>query len=137
MIAISRCLPRLLACFALALPVAAFAQEVKALLQIGDRQKVVRKGETFAGVLLRSASGRGAVVVIDGEEFRLELNRSIAGNFSKPERSGARIFADDKGMYFVAGEINGQRTRFLVDTGASYVTLSGDKARRRQALAPD
>ena len=133
-----RCLLLLFASLALLSPATALAQDVKvlalftdkALLQVGDQQKVVSKGETFAGVLLRSASGRGAVVVIDDEEVRLGLNQSIAGNFSKPTRSAMRVYADAQGMYFVDGAINDQATRFLVDTGASFVTLSGDKARR-------
>lgn len=102
----------------------------KALLQVGDKQKIVVAGETFEGVLLKSASGRGAVVVMDGREVKLNLNQSIAGNFKKPERSTMRIYPDALGMYVVRGSINGQPTRFLVDTGATYVTLSGRKARQ-------
>ncbi len=101
----------------------------KALLQVGEQQKIVEKGETFEGVLLKSASGRGAVVIVNGEEKKLGLNQSIAGNFKKPERANLKIYPDSGGMYFVDGEINGQRTRFLVDTGATFVTLSGSKAR--------
>jgi aspartyl protease family protein len=101
----------------------------KALLQVGDKQKIVADGETFEGVYLKSASGRGAVVVIDGEEVELGLNRTIAGNFKKPDRSSLRIYPDSLGMYYIDGEINGEKTRFLVDTGATFVTLSGRKAR--------
>ena len=101
----------------------------KALLQIGDKQKIVKKGETFEGVLLESASGRGAVVVIDGNRMKLGLNQSIAGNFKKPDRSSMKIYADSLGMYYTKGTINGQATRFLVDTGATFVTMSGRKAR--------
>ncbi len=100
----------------------------KALLQVGEQRKIVSKGETFEGVLLQSASGRGAVVVVDGKQMKLGLNQSIAGNFKKPERNSLRIYPDKLGMYFVDGTINGEKTRFLVDTGATYVTLSGNKA---------
>lgn len=100
----------------------------KALLQVGEQKKIVSKGETFEGVLLQSASGRGAVVVVDGNELKLGLNQSIAGNFKKRERNSLRIYPDALGMYFVDGAINGEKTRFLVDTGATYVTLSGNKA---------
>lgn len=102
----------------------------KALLQVGNKQKIIKKGETFEGVLLQSASGRGAVVVIDGKSVKLGLNQSIAGNFKKRERSSLKIYPDSIGMYFVDGSINGQKTRFLVDTGATFVTLSGNKANR-------
>jgi aspartyl protease family protein len=101
----------------------------KALLQVGDKQKVVSAGETFEGVLLQSATGRGAVVVIDGETIKLGLNQAISGNFKKRERTRLKILADEGGMYYVTGTINGHSTNFLVDTGATYVTLSGSKAR--------
>ncbi len=101
----------------------------KALLQIDGEQKVVSKGETFAGVTLESASGRGAVVSIGGRRVKLGLNQSIAGNFRPPVRDGLKIYPDSLGMYFVRGEINGRAARFLVDTGATFVTLSGRTAR--------
>jgi aspartyl protease family protein len=100
----------------------------KALLEVGDRQKIVSKGETFEGVLLQSASGRGAVVVIVGETMSLRLNQRIAGNFKKRNRDTIKISPDAQGMYFARGAINGHSTNFLVDTGATNVTLSGDKA---------
>ena len=100
----------------------------KAMLQVNGKQKIVSQGETFEGVLLKSATGRGAVVVIDGKESELGLNQSIAGNYKKPERANLRIYPDNIGMYFVKGKINKQATDFLVDTGATFVTLSGKKA---------
>jgi aspartyl protease family protein len=125
--------------FLLAPAAAALAQSVdvkaialfanKALLQVGDKQKVVSAGETFEGVLLQSATGRGAVVVINGDTMHLKLNQAIAGNFKKPDQSKLRIPADAHGMYFVRGAINDTPTSFLVDTGATNVTISGNKAR--------
>jgi aspartyl protease family protein len=101
----------------------------KALLQVGEQQKIVKSGETFEGVMLQSASGRGAVVVIDGKTMALGLNQSISGNFKKPNRDKIRIVPDAQGMYFVNGKINGAPIGFLVDTGATYVTMSGRQAR--------
>jgi aspartyl protease family protein len=102
----------------------------KALLQVGEQQKIVTKGETFEGVLLESASGRGAVVVIDGKRQKLGLNQSIAGNFKKRDRARMKIYPDSLGMYYAKGKINGVAMRFLVDTGATFVTLSGNHAKR-------
>jgi aspartyl protease family protein len=101
----------------------------KAYLEIGGKQKIVNIGETFEGVMLKSASGRGAVVVIDGEIIKLQLNQSIGANYKKPDRDSMKIYPNSQGMYFVKGSINGQPTRFLVDTGATLVTMSGQKAR--------
>jgi aspartyl protease family protein len=41
-----------------------------------------------------------------------------------------KIYPDSLGMYYVKGKINGVATRFLVDTGATFVTLSGNHAKR-------
>ena len=101
----------------------------KALLQVGAQQKIVKSGETFEGVTLQSASGRGAVVVIDGQTMTLDLNQSIAGNFKKPSLDKVRIVPDAQGMYFVRGKINGRPIKFLVDTGATNVVMSGRQAR--------
>ena len=100
----------------------------KALLEVDGKQKIVSKGETFEGVLLQSATGRGAVVLIEGETMTLELNQAIAGNFKKRKSTSLRIAANAQGMYYTRGTINGHATSFLVDTGASHVTLSGNKA---------
>ena len=101
----------------------------KALLEVDGQQKVVSKGETFSGVFLKSASGRGAVVVIEDETMELELSQSIAGNFKKREKIRLRIVPDARGMYYTKGTINGKSTNFLVDTGATHVTMSGRKAK--------
>ncbi len=100
----------------------------KALLQIDSQQKLLAKGETFAGVTLISASGRGAVISIDGETRKLGLNQGIQGNYKKPDQSVSKIYPDFQGMYYIDGRINGRRMRFLVDTGATYVTMSGVQA---------
>jgi len=102
----------------------------KALLRINGQQKLLTKGESFDGVTLESASGRGAVVLIDGESRKLGLNQTIQGNYKKPERIVSKIFPDFQGMYFITGKVNGQPMRFLVDTGATNVTLSGQNATR-------
>jgi aspartyl protease family protein len=102
----------------------------KALLQINGEQKLLVKGESFDGVTLESASGRGAVVSIEGEIKELKLNQSIQGNFKKPDQPVSKIFPDNQGMYFITGKVNGQPMRFLVDTGATNVTISGQNATR-------
>ncbi|MCP4187484.1 MAG: TIGR02281 family clan AA aspartic protease [Gammaproteobacteria bacterium] len=101
----------------------------KALLKIDGEQKMLGKGESFNGVELISATGRGAVVSIGGVKQKIGLNQSIQGKFKATERSKSRIYPDSAGMYFVDGKINGRSTRFLVDTGATFVTMSSQHAR--------
>jgi aspartyl protease family protein len=100
----------------------------KVLLEIEGEQKLLSKGETFNGVTLISASARGAVVSIHGEEKKLGLNQSIGSSYKKPDRAKSTIYPDEQGMYYVNGKINGRGLRFLIDTGATYVTMSGQQA---------
>lgn len=102
----------------------------KALLEIGSEQKILTKGETYKGITLQSANGRGAVILVGGKLQKIELNQSIQQGFKKPDRSIATIYPDAQGMYFVKGQVNGQKVQFLVDTGATYITMSGNQARK-------
>ncbi len=101
----------------------------KALLNVDGEQKILAKGEVFRGVLLVLASGRSAIISIDGEERKIGLNQSIQSNYKTANRSKSRVYPDSLGMYFIDGQINGRATRFLVDTGATYVTMSSQHAR--------
>ncbi len=100
----------------------------KAFLEIDGKQKIVSKGETFNGVTLISASARNAVVSIHGETKKLGLNQSIGSNYKTPDRANSTIYPDEQGMYYIKGRINGRGMRFLIDTGATYVTMSGQQA---------
>jgi len=101
----------------------------KAMLNIDGEQKILSKGQSYKGVSLISATGRGAVVSINGVQRKLGLNQSIQGNFKSTARSTSRIYPDSLGMYFIDGKINGRSTRFLVDTGATFVTMSSQHAK--------
>ena len=100
----------------------------KALLEIGSQQKLLSRGEQFKGVTLKSASSRGAIVLINGKERKLGLNQSITSDFKKPERGKSTVYPDSQGMYYVDGKINGRPMHFLIDTGATYIAMSGQHA---------
>jgi aspartyl protease family protein len=44
--------------------------------------------------------------------------------------SGLRVARAHDGLFYVTARVNGRPVRFLVDTGANYVTLTGADARR-------
>lgn len=103
----------------------------KALMLVNGERKLLKKGENFQGVTLVSASGRGAVVRFSsGEERTLTLNQSISHAFKKSTSSKHTIYADRSGMFRLNGEINGKPTRFLLDTGATYIAMSAMEADR-------
>lgn len=103
----------------------------KALMLVNGERKLLKKGETLHGITLISASGRGAVVRFkDGAQKKLTLNQSISHAFKKPTIGKHTIYADRSGMFRLDGEINGTGTRFLLDTGATFIAMSEVEADR-------
>ncbi len=74
------------------------------------------------GVTLVSTASATAVFDIDGKRQTLELGQHFVPAGGK---SGATlaVAADGQGHHWILGQINGKTTRFLVDTGATTVSL--------------
>ena len=105
----------------------------KALVSIdGGKQQMLNVGQAVErGVKLISADSREAVLEIDGKRKTMGMGQSLSYAAS-PATSGSSVSltADGRGHFVTLGSINGASTRFLVDTGASYVSLSGAEAKR-------
>jgi aspartyl protease family protein len=87
------------------------------------------------GVRLVSATSEAAVIEIDGKRRTLALGTSYrqAGTAATPAAIGSSVVltADNEGHFFVTGMINNSAAvRFMVDTGASFVSISAEDARR-------
>ena len=107
----------------------------KALLIIdGAAPKTVAPGDTYKGVKVLSTSGDEAVVEISGKRQTLRVGEapaSVGGTGGAPAR-GSRIVmnAESGGHFFSGGAINGQAVRFMVDTGATSVSIGAPEAER-------
>jgi aspartyl protease family protein len=132
---------------ALALPhAAAQAQTVglagmlgnKALLIVdGGPPKTVAPGETHQGVKVVSTSGDQAVVDLGGKRHSLRIGDApmsvgAGGGPGAQAGQGSRIVltAGSGGHFMTQGQINGKMAQFLVDTGASAVSMSLADAER-------
>jgi aspartyl protease family protein len=135
---------RLLAgCVALLACVGAAAQAValqgmlgaKALLIVdGAPPKTVAPGETFKGVKVLSTAGDQAVVEIDGRRQTLRVGEapaSVGGKGGGPAHGNRIVLTAESGGHFMSqGAINGQAVNFMVDTGATSVSMSASDAER-------
>lgn len=110
--------------------VALFAD--KAMLSIDKgKPRTLRVGETWNGVTLVSADSEAAVISIKGKKQRLKIGEGAYSTATiSTGRSTTTLTADRAGHYFTTGTINGASVRFLVDTGATMVSMSIDDARR-------
>jgi aspartyl protease family protein len=108
----------------------------KALLIVnGTAPKTVAPGETHQGVKVLSASGDQAVVEIEGMRHTLRMGDAPASVGSGSGGAGARssriVLPVGSGGHFMAqGAINGQAVSFMVDTGATAVSMGVSDAER-------
>jgi aspartyl protease family protein len=105
----------------------------RAVIQAGDRQRVLRAGETSPeGVTLISANPREAVLEVAGQRGTYALGSRISTRFASADErvSSIRLWPGPDGMYTTSGSINGFPVTFLVDTGASKVAMNAAQAKR-------
>lgn len=105
-----------------------------ALLVINGEVKTVRVGQEHQGVRLLEVGDGRALVSIDGRprELRLGAAPVAQGGGTGSSANGSRIVlqAGSGGHFMTLGSINGGSVRFMVDTGASAVSLSSADAQR-------
>ncbi len=102
-----------------------------AIVMIDGTRRLLRSGDTSPeGITLISATSTEAVLEIDGEQKHYGLGGQISGSYAKPSHAKVRIWPTPNSMYAVLGSINGYPVDFIVDTGATLVSLSGREAKR-------
>ncbi len=98
------------------------AQDRVDLLVNGSAVRQLRAGQTSPeGVLLVSATPSAAVLEIEGRRHTLGLGQSNI--------AAAVLTADPLGHFRTVAYVNGLPTSVMIDTGASYVSMSSDDAR--------
>ena len=106
----------------------------KAIVTInGGKQKLLKAGEkTPEGIKLISADSNQAVLEIDGKRLTLGMGQGVStgGVQDSDGKASATLTADAQGHFIVTGSINGSPTRFLVDTGASAISMGSTEAKR-------
>jgi aspartyl protease family protein len=106
----------------------------KALLVVdGSTPKGVAAGDTYLGVKVISTVANTAIVEVAGLRQTLRVGDSpISVKGRSDAANGGRVVlqAGSNGHFISAGQINGRAVQFLVDTGASAVTLSLSEAER-------
>jgi aspartyl protease family protein len=131
---------RLIAAAALLAALPALAQSVsmsgslgdKALLLIDGAPRTVAAGATVQGVKLVSVSGNGAVVEVKGKRVALAMGGAQVNLGGAPSDGGGSqivLTADSGGHFFTGGSVNGKSVRFVVDTGATFVSMGADQAK--------
>lgn len=135
----ANCHSTLLALLVGLLPVTCIAQDVglagimgsKAMLMInGGEPQAVPVGQTVDGVKVLSIQGDQATIEVGGKKRPLRVGQHAIGAGNGDGSDKIIMTADVQGHFFTTGNINGTSVRFLVDTGASMISLGATDARR-------
>lgn len=103
------------------------------LIVNGAPPKTVAVGESFQGVKLVSLQAEQAVVELEGKRVNLRMDTPVSiGGGGGSGGGGNRIVlsADSRGHFMTQGAINGRTVTFMLDTGATAVSLSAADAQR-------
>jgi aspartyl protease family protein len=113
------------------LNVVGLSQGRAVIVDAAGRPKVYRDGDVLPnGARLVRATSEAAIVELNGKRSTLKMGTHVST--AAPASSGGRVTltADAQGHFETIGTINGATVRFLVDTGASMISMGIDDARR-------
>ena len=86
---------------------------------------------THMACLLIEANSKEAIIEIEGKQETYTLGTHI-GNQFKAATGGEKLILtpDSAGMYNISGTINGFQINFVIDTGATLVSMNSNIAKR-------
>lgn len=105
----------------------------KALLQIDGSKRMLSVGQTSPeGVKLIAASGDSIEIEVNGRRSVQQMGAalSITSDYAERKSDDVRLWPDARGMYTAEGSINGMPMKFIVDTGATLISMNRSHARR-------
>lgn len=105
----------------------------KALLVIDGTPRTLAVGAAAHGVRLVAVTADGAVVEVGGQRVQLAIGAAqvnLGGSNSAGGGTRIVLSAGSGGHFVTDGSINGHTIRFLVDTGATNVSIGRSEAQR-------
>ena len=110
---------------------ALFAGKAVIVVDSGKPRTLSAGDATPEGVRLLSASSDSAVIEYQGKRQTLAAGQGTRVATAPTASSSGRttLTADARGHFLTTGQINGRSIRFLVDTGATTVSLSAADAK--------
>jgi aspartyl protease family protein len=107
----------------------------RALLIVDGQAQTVAVGATKAGVKLVRLDGSTAQIEVGGHQQSLRLGGTWAGGGVSGGSGDRIVLPMGPGGHFTGtASINGHSTRFVVDTGATLVSIGRDEAARLSSV---
>lgn len=104
----------------------------KAMIEFEGKRLLLKAGEQKKGFLLHATDPykQTADIEINAKKETYDIGRHIGGGYAKPDVNEVRINAKQHGSFITNGRINGQYVNFVLDTGATSVSISEGLARK-------
>jgi aspartyl protease family protein len=96
----------------------------------GGDPKTVKVGQTWNGISVLSVEKERATIELDGRRRVLQQGQHYRSAAPAAERAQAVLPAGPGGHFAGEGFVNGNPVRFLIDTGATMITLPARDALR-------
>lgn len=96
----------------------------------GGEPRSLAVGQVADGVKLVAIQGDQAMFEVNGKRRSLRVGQHAIGSGGGESGSKVVLTADNQGHFYTSGTINGVSVRFLVDTGATMISLGAGDARR-------
>lgn len=96
----------------------------------GGKPRTLAVGAKAGSVKLLSVEAGAAMFEIDGRKQRLVLGEQAASSGGAGGAAAVTLTADGHGQFQTQGSVNGAAMRFMVDTGATFVSLNAADAAR-------
>jgi aspartyl protease family protein len=102
----------------------------RALLVIDGQAKVLSAGQAFGGVKVDSVGAEEARVKVNGRTVALRQGTpvNLGGNAGGGNGQEIVLAAGPGGHFWTSGSVNRKPAQFVVDTGATNVSMSADMA---------
>lgn len=101
------------------------------VLNINNQRKLIRVGDKRSEINLLAANSEKAMLEVEGKRYVLSMAENTGVRVGLPSATNAQAhLISNGGMYSVTGSINQQLVDFIVDTGASYITMNAQHAKR-------
>jgi aspartyl protease family protein len=105
----------------------------KAVVILGNnpRPRVLRDGDSLPnGARLIKATPDSALFEIDGKRRSMTMGNLVSTATPDSGNGQVVLTADERGHFVTIGNINGATVRFLVDTGATLISMGRSDAHR-------
>lgn len=96
-----------------------------AVLEVNGTARLLKEGRTSPeGITLVQATSQFATIEHNGQTQKMVLNNDVGANYDATQSPSINLMRQADGHFIATGKVNDRWVEFMVDTGATNVTLN-------------